>query len=113
MNNIRIPCPPTESPAPARTREQQAKELIGKIATFYARPGSVVRGIPIPGRTQHVGQIVAAEYSGNARGNLPDFRVTVRGRTGKTATVSSFDHYLCLHDTWQEALAYTTNEPAS
>jgi hypothetical protein len=61
----------------------------------------------VPGSVLYVGQIIAAEPAGvKGKGLIPDFTVTIRGRTGKTATVSTFDHYVRTHDTWKDAIAY-------
>lgn len=100
----------TEAPALplSLTREEYAKRLVGQVATFYAKPGSVVRGIPVAGAKMHLGQIIAAEPDGTkGPGSIPDYKVTIRGRTGKTATVSIFENHVSLCDTWHEAIART------
>lgn len=103
------PAPPA---LPPLTREEFAKRLVGQIATFYAKPNSVVRCLPIPGAKQHVGQIIAAEPAGTrGPGAVPDYKVTIRGRTGKTATVSIFDHHVSLCETWKDAIAKTEPTP--
>lgn len=107
---------PDKRPAPAPglpplTREEFAKRLVGQVATFYAKPGSVVRGLPVAGAKMHLGQIIAAEPDGTkGPGSIPDCKVTIRGRTGKTATVSIFENHVSLCDTWNEAIA-RTNPP--
>jgi len=108
---------PDKRPAPDQglpplTREEFAKRLVGQVATFYAKPGSVIRGLPVPGAKMHVGQIIAAEFTGmKGKGQIPDYKITLRGRTGKTAVVSMFENHVFLSDTWKEAIAQT--EPPS
>lgn len=93
---------------PPLTREEFAKRLVGQVATFYAKPNSVIRGLAIPGAKMHVGQIIAAEFAGlKGQGQIPDYKVTLRGRTGKTATVSTFENHVSPCETWKEAIAKT------
>jgi hypothetical protein len=103
--------PPAPALPSSLTREEFAKRLVGQVATFYAKPGAVVHGLPIPGAKMHVGQIIAAEFSGlRGKGQVPDYKITIRGRTGKTAAVSTFENHVSLCDTWNEAIA-KTNPP--
>lgn len=100
--------PPADPGLPPLTREEFAKRLVGQVATFYAKPGSVVRGLPVAAAKMHVGQIIAAEPDGTkGPGAIPDYKVTIRGRTGKTATVSIFENHVSLCSTWNEAIART------
>jgi hypothetical protein len=103
----RAPAAPPPAPL-SLTREEVAKRLVGQVATFYAKPGSVVRMLAVPGAKLYVGQIIAAEFAGlRGKGEVPDYKVTIRGRTGKTAIVSTFDHYVRPFDTWKEAITHS------
>lgn len=99
---------PTAAPAPAITREAQAAKLVGQLCTFFPRAGCVSGGLRLPNCPRYAGQIVAAKpLPATARGALPDLELVVRGRTGKTATVSAVENYVSIKATWAEALADT------
>jgi hypothetical protein len=77
---------------------------IGKICAFYAKPGQVKNGLPVPGATRHIGAVVASKPTTNAQpGDIPNHILTVRGRSGRTAEVSMVDQYANLFETWHEA----------
>jgi len=45
------------------------------------------------------GVIIAQEYIGRTpRGAIPDYRVTIRGQSGKTLTVSLVESRTSIHD---------------
>jgi hypothetical protein len=97
MSARRLTAPPPVAPAPAYSRTEQAARMVGKIATFTPTPESSTRA---------AGAITAARYIGEAGpGKIPDFELTLQGRTGRTATVSMFHTRATLFDSWGEALS--------
>lgn len=70
-------------------------KLTGKFCAFSPDPKT---------KDRYCGQIVAAKpLPPTARGQIPNALLTVRGRTGKTATVNLVEQYASIHDTWGEA----------
>jgi hypothetical protein len=79
-------------------------KFVGKVCAFYAKPGMVQRGIPVAGATRHIGAVIAAKPLPPAQpGDIPNFNLTVRGRSGRVAEVSMVDQHANLFDTWHEA----------
>ena len=98
------PLAPTTPPTP--TAAQRAADLKGRICSFYPAPGCVVGCVPVKGATRYAGTITAASPAPPVQpGNVPDFTVTIQGRTGKTATVSVTLNYVTLHPSWDAALS--------
>lgn len=87
-----------------------ATDFIGKVATFFLQPDSVEGCLAKPCSRILVGQIIAAKAAPAIHG-IPDFTITVRGKTGKTLTVSMYHHYLRTHDTWREANEHAVSQP--
>jgi len=84
------------------------ESLIGKIATFYPHPEQVKLGLAQPGAVQLVGQVVAiTPASPTVRGNIPDFTVSIKGRSGRTANISLVETYLRIFPDWETAIAAT------
>ena len=91
------------------TRDEQAQKMVGQVATFYPRPETIVDGLAPDGLTRYIGQVISATpCEPKGVGLVPDFSLTIRGKTGKTATVSMFTNYVNLHPTWQAAQTYIT-----
>jgi hypothetical protein len=84
--------------------------MVGKVATFYPVKGCVVAGLPKAGApARFTGQVIAATPAPALQpGNVPDYTLTVRGRTGRTATISLTENHASLFDTWAEANPQTT-----
>ena len=82
-------------------RANQARALwLGRIATFQAQPKQP--------RPRYAGQIIRVDFTGRQEpGNVPNFRLTVRGRTGKVATVDLLDQRADIFPTWPEAIEDT------
>jgi hypothetical protein len=81
-----------------------APDLIGRVVAFFPKADAVKRGVRQPGTVRYVGQIIAAtDAPPVGKGKVPDFTLTVRGKTGKTATISMTLNYATLHDTWKSA----------
>ena len=79
-------------------------ELVGKVCTFFPKLDSVVNCLRQPLTTRYLGQIVAATPAPPVgKSQIPDFTLTVRGKTGKTATISMTLNYATIHDTWTKA----------
>lgn len=82
----------------------EPSKYVGQIAAFYPKPGAVIGCVPVAGSIRHVGAVVAVAPTGpTKRGAIPDFAVTIRGRSGRTATVSMVENYVTLFPTWHEA----------
>lgn len=68
--------------------------LIGQIAVFKH-----------PEHNWMCGQIVAQKYTGRTkRGNIPNFLIRARGRTGKIIEVDLVEQYTQTFDTWVKAI---------
>lgn len=81
-----------------------ASRFVGKIAAFYPKPGAVKSGLPVSGAARYVGAVVGAKPSApTKRGSIPDFELTIRGKSGRIATVSMVENYVNLFETWHEA----------
>jgi hypothetical protein len=79
-------------------------KYVGQIAAFYQQPRAVVDGLPIPGGRRLVGAVIGAKaIEPTARGTIPDVELTIRGKSGKVATISMVEHYANLYPTWHEA----------
>lgn len=77
---------------------------VGKICSFYTKPGQVKNCIAVPGATRHIGAVVASKPTTNAQpGNIPNHTLTVRGRSGRTANVNMVEQHANLFETWHEA----------
>lgn len=80
-------------------REAAARGFwIGRIATFEATPGQ---------RTpRYAGQIIRVDFTGYQEPNaVPNFSLTVRGRSGKTMAIDLLDQHTDILPTWTEAIA--------
>jgi hypothetical protein len=77
---------------------------VGKVCAFFPKPNSVIMGLRQPNTPRYHGQIIAAAPAPPVgKGKVPDFTLTVRGKTGKTATISMTLNYATLHDLWEQA----------
>jgi hypothetical protein len=95
--------------------DEQAQSFIGKIATFFPDPAAVTKGMTAAGAVIYAGQVTAATFTGHkGTGKIPDFFLTVRGKTGKTANVSIYDNHVQIHDLWDTAILYakSTSQPS-
>jgi hypothetical protein len=82
------------------------QSFLGKVAAFYPSPAAVVRCLPVPGAQIVVGEIIDARTMPAARGNIPTLSLTIKGRSGRTATVCLVDNFVRTFTTWAEALDY-------
>jgi hypothetical protein len=75
------------------TRESQAKTFLGEIFRFRpdpSDPSKIFRG-----------QCIAATFIGHhAETGLPDFRLILRGRSGKTLEISLITNYAYTCTSW-------------
>lgn len=79
--------------------------LIGSWCSFYAEEDSVYLCCPVPGRLRVCGEIIGVSPLPNFMpGNIPNVAVKVRGRTGKTMTISFVSHYTTIHTSKSEAI---------
>ena len=86
---------------------EQAQSFIGKVATFFPDPKAVAKGMTATGAVIYAGQVISATFTGHrGAGKIPDFTLTVRGKTGKVATVSIYENHVQLHDLWDTAISY-------
>lgn len=86
-------------------------DAIGKIARFYPNTTSVVLCLPLPNAVRMVGAVIGAKsLPPTQRGGIPDMELTVRGKSGRIATVSFVENYCTLFETWHEA-AEDTDQP--
>jgi hypothetical protein len=80
------PAPAPESAPPARGPER----FVGRNVSFDM-PGH-------PG-VRATGRVIAAKDNGvRAKGAIPDYLLTVRGKSGREAIISMFDTYATLID---------------
>jgi len=99
---------PQQAPAQPRhievTPAERAAKLIGRIVSFFPTTGAVHRCLRLPNTPRFAGQIISAtEITPTNLGAIPDFEVTIRGRTGRTATVSLTENFVSIHDNWTDA----------
>lgn len=81
-----------------------APDLVGKVCVFFPGTNAIIRGVRQPGTIRYTGQVISAtDAPPVGKGKVPDFTLTVRGKTGKTATISMTLNYATIHDTWKEA----------
>lgn len=81
-----------------------APDFVGKVCAFFPKTDAVIRGVRQPGTVRYVGQVIAAAPAPPVGpGKVPDFTLTVRGKTGKTATISMTLNYATVHETWKQA----------
>jgi methylaspartate ammonia-lyase len=95
--------------------DEHAQSFIGKIATFFPDPSAVTKGMTAADAVIYAGQVTAAAFNGHkGAGKIPDFTLTVRGKTGKTATVSIYENHIQIHDLWDTAISYakSTSQPS-
>ncbi len=79
---------------------------VGKICAFYAKPGQVKGCVPLPGAVRAIGAVVASKPTTPAQpGSIPNYILTVRGRSGRTAEVNFVEQHARLFETWHEAAA--------
>lgn len=84
----------------------EPSKYVGKIAAFYPAPGAVVNCMPQPGAKRLVGAVVGAAPNGTTtRGAIPDTLLTIRGKSGRSFSVSYVESYANLFETWHEATA--------
>lgn len=90
---------------PDPKREEKARAFwLGKIATFQPDPKKP---------TRYAGQIIRVNLVEPwGPGKVPNFHLTVRGRSGKTANVDLCEQKADIFETWQEALADTETTPS-
>ncbi len=70
------------------THETRAANWIGKRCSFNAELGGAIGGKVL------VGIVEAARYIGKTeRGQIPNYSLTVRGASGKTAEVNFVEQY--------------------
>lgn len=99
---------PQQAPAQSRhievTPAERAAKLIGRIVSFFPTTGAVHRCLRLPNTPRFAGQIIAVSKSTvTDLGSIPDLHVTIRGRTGRTATVSLTENFVSFHDNWTDA----------
>jgi len=86
----------------------EPSKYVGQIAAFYPKPGAVIGCVPVAGSVRHVGAVVGAKPNGiTKRGAIPDTLLTIRGKSGRTVTVSMVESYTQLFPTWHEAASDT------
>lgn len=79
-------------------------KYVGLIAAFYPSPGAVKNCMELNGAKRHVGAVVGTKPNGTTqRGAIPDTLLTIRGKSGRTVTVSLVESYAQLFPTWHEA----------
>jgi hypothetical protein len=82
----------------------------GWKAVFYPSVSDVIRGVVQSHIRPVMGEIVKVEkLEPTRRGNIPNALVTVRGRSGKVATVNLVEQHLAAFPTWTEAEAELRN----
>lgn len=80
-------------PEEIEKRKAAAKTFIGKIFEFSL--DGTERGVRVRGKC------IGAEYTGRHPSNgIPDYSLTLRGRTGKTLTISMTFNYAFALKTW-------------
>jgi hypothetical protein len=66
---------------------------------FVGRPISFDHPAGDPARKRLVGTVEAQQFAGyKARGAIPDYTLTVRGKSGKTLTISLVESYATFPD---------------
>jgi len=82
----------------------KAEDFVGKVCAFFPTKDAVIRGVRQPNTTRYHGQVIAsADAPPVGKGKIPDFSLTVRGKTGKTLTISMTLNYATIHDSWKRA----------
>lgn len=77
---------------------------MGRIVSFYPKPEMVKEGVIQPGAKRAAGTVMGCLPVAPAKpGDLPDLTLSVRGRTGRHATISVVENYAKRHETWAEA----------
>lgn len=83
----------------------RAAALVGQICTFFPVPAVVVGCVAPPNALRYAGTITAAMPAPPLQpGNVPDYTVTIKGRTGKVVVVSLTLNYVSLFPSWEQAL---------
>jgi hypothetical protein len=81
-----------------------APEMVGKVCAFFHAKDAVIRGLRQPNTPRYDGQVIAAAPAPPVgTGKVPDFTLTVRGKTGKTLTISMTLNYATIYDLWKDA----------
>jgi len=81
---------------------------IGVWVSAFAEPDSVALLVPMPGALRICGQVIGVKpLPPSQPGNIPDCCLTIRGRSGKTMSLSYVAHYVTEHASQAEAVADT------
>ena len=84
---------------------------LGTWVTAYAESDSVALCVPVPGSTRIAGEVIDCKALPNAQpGDIPDCCLTIRGRSGRTLSLSFVAHYVTTHKSMAEAVAATKED---
>jgi|GEM_PF-3232830 len=74
---------------------------VGRICSFYPDPNMVKQCVVQPGAQRLTGVVTECVKAPPPKGwKRPDFTLTVRGKSGRTVTISLIENYAQFHATW-------------
>lgn len=93
---------PSSEVAQAPSNVRNWSSLIGRICSFTPNPDSISGCLPSENQVRYCGAVLRVEAAPDYKG-LPTCLATVRGRSGKQATINFTECYATMHDSWREA----------